>query len=115
MFFSFKSNLFEHKSLHKGTHPYVCQLCGKTCRLRGNLKKHLKTHQKAGEIDDMQLMNELILKEPSSPKEGVYSRKQSSISENDDSYAISPSNGELKVSIKRSRGEVRINHEQNIP
>jgi hypothetical protein len=42
--FRFKSNLFEHRSVHSGFTPHACPYCGKTCRLKGNLKKHLKTH-----------------------------------------------------------------------
>lgn len=44
--FKFKSNLFEHKSLHfsQQTYQYVCPFCSKTCRLKGNLKKHLQIH-----------------------------------------------------------------------
>ncbi|KAI1710645.1 gastrula zinc finger protein XlCGF67.1 [Ditylenchus destructor] len=42
--FRFKSNLFEHKSLHLKAHPFQCPFCGKTCRLKGNLKKHLQIH-----------------------------------------------------------------------
>uniref|UniRef100_A0A915D1P0 C2H2-type domain-containing protein n=1 Tax=Ditylenchus dipsaci TaxID=166011 RepID=A0A915D1P0_9BILA len=30
--FRFKSNLFEHKSLHQKTFPFMCPFCGKTCR-----------------------------------------------------------------------------------
>ena len=42
--FRFKSNLFEHKTLHQPTTPYFCPFCSKACRLKGNLKKHLQTH-----------------------------------------------------------------------
>jgi hypothetical protein len=66
--FRFKSNLFEHKSLHyppagmangiggegggngksanggNSRQPFVCPFCAKTCRLKGNLKKHLQVH-----------------------------------------------------------------------
>uniref|UniRef100_A0AC34F2V9 C2H2-type domain-containing protein n=1 Tax=Panagrolaimus sp. ES5 TaxID=591445 RepID=A0AC34F2V9_9BILA len=44
--FKFKSNLFEHKSLHSSqqTYQYVCPFCSKSCRLKGNLKKHLQIH-----------------------------------------------------------------------
>uniref|UniRef100_A0A914DYD2 C2H2-type domain-containing protein n=1 Tax=Acrobeloides nanus TaxID=290746 RepID=A0A914DYD2_9BILA len=43
--FRFKSNLFEHKSIHsQQSHAFVCPFCGKTCRLKGNLKKHLQVH-----------------------------------------------------------------------
>jgi hypothetical protein len=43
--FRFKSNLFEHKSLHQKTpNVFSCPFCSKTCRLKGNLKKHLQTH-----------------------------------------------------------------------
>lgn len=42
--FRFKSNLFEHKTLHQPHSNFVCPFCSKTCRLKGNLKKHLQTH-----------------------------------------------------------------------
>ncbi|CAD5227215.1 unnamed protein product [Bursaphelenchus xylophilus] len=42
--FRFKSNLFEHKTLHQRSTPFVCPFCAKTCRLKGNLKKHLQVH-----------------------------------------------------------------------
>ncbi|CAD5220474.1 unnamed protein product [Bursaphelenchus okinawaensis] len=42
--FRFKSNLFEHKTLHQRSTPFVCPFCSKTCRLKGNLKKHLQVH-----------------------------------------------------------------------
>uniref|UniRef100_A0A914YG81 C2H2-type domain-containing protein n=1 Tax=Panagrolaimus superbus TaxID=310955 RepID=A0A914YG81_9BILA len=44
--FKFKSNLFEHKSLHSSeqAYQYVCPFCSKSCRLKGNLKKHLQIH-----------------------------------------------------------------------
>ncbi|KAL3110048.1 hypothetical protein niasHT_015651 [Heterodera trifolii] len=50
--FRFKSNLFEHKSLHLGSssrNPFVCPFCSKTCRLKGNLKKHLQVHVTSAE------------------------------------------------------------------
>jgi len=43
--FRFKSNLFEHKTLHSlNQHQFSCPYCMKTCRLKGNLKKHLQVH-----------------------------------------------------------------------
>uniref|UniRef100_A0AC35EX81 C2H2-type domain-containing protein n=1 Tax=Panagrolaimus sp. PS1159 TaxID=55785 RepID=A0AC35EX81_9BILA len=49
--FRFKSNLFEHKSLHSSeqTYQYVCPFCSKSCRLKGNLKKHLQIHMGTAE------------------------------------------------------------------
>ena len=49
--FRFKSNVFEHKSLHASDQPYqyICPFCSKTCRLKGNLKKHLQTHMSTSE------------------------------------------------------------------
>lgn len=47
--FRFKSNLFEHKTLHQRTTPFVCPFCAKTCRLKGNLKKHLQIHVASAE------------------------------------------------------------------
>nr|CAD2171783.1 unnamed protein product [Meloidogyne enterolobii] len=47
--FRFKSNLFEHKSIHKSAchrSTFICPFCTKTCRLKGNLKKHLQIHVK---------------------------------------------------------------------
>lgn len=44
--FRFKSNLFEHKSLHSNKRmPFLCPFCGKTCRLKGNLKKHVSERE----------------------------------------------------------------------
>ncbi|KAI6175938.1 hypothetical protein M3Y97_00744900 [Aphelenchoides bicaudatus] len=42
--FRFKSNLFEHKTLHSQSTPFICPFCSKSCRLKGNLKKHLQVH-----------------------------------------------------------------------
>lgn len=47
--FRFKSNLFEHKTLHQQSTPYVCIFCNKSCRLKGNLKKHLQIHVSSSE------------------------------------------------------------------
>jgi hypothetical protein len=47
--FRFKSNLFEHKTLHQHATPFVCPFCSKTCRLKGNLKKHLQVHVSSSE------------------------------------------------------------------
>lgn len=39
--------------MHSGSTPHACPYCGKTCRLKGNLKKHLKTHvQSKEELDE---------------------------------------------------------------
>lgn len=47
--FRFKSNLFEHKTLHQPSAAFVCPFCSKTCRLKGNLKKHLQVHVSSSE------------------------------------------------------------------
>ncbi|PIC47937.1 hypothetical protein B9Z55_007104 [Caenorhabditis nigoni] len=42
--FRFRSNAYDHQSVHTGIEPFQCPLCGKTTRLKGNLKKHMWTH-----------------------------------------------------------------------
>ncbi|EFP09924.1 hypothetical protein CRE_21377 [Caenorhabditis remanei] len=46
--FTFQTNLYEHKSVHTGK-KFECPFpdCTKTCRLKGNLKKHMKVHCKS--------------------------------------------------------------------
>lgn len=85
--FRFKSNLFEHKSLHFKVHAFYCPFCRKTCRLKGNflifklkknkfkiflgnLKKHLQIH--VNTVEDLEkLWKERFSRSSGRPRKGV--------------------------------------------
>ena len=42
-----KQSMIAHERVHTGEKPYSCTICHYTCALNGNLKKHMRVHEKS--------------------------------------------------------------------
>ncbi|KAF1767569.1 hypothetical protein GCK72_007528 [Caenorhabditis remanei] len=81
--FTFQTNLYEHKSVHTGK-MFACPFrnCTKTCRLKGNLKKHMKVHCKSVRKLDEEYKNfTMSLKEKKKQRKQKRQQKRKQLSE----------------------------------